>query len=186
MNDNQIVELFWQRNEEAISESEKKYDRYCRSIAENILQNSEDAKEIVNDTFAAAWNAIPPHRPAVLATFLGKITRRLALKRLRERTADKRRGDEVSLSLDELGECIPAAPEVDEAIQVKEMTKSINAFLDTLRPEERRIFIRRYWFFDSVQTISSRFGYSESKIKMTLKRTRDRLALWLKKEGMIP
>lgn len=186
MDDSQIVALFWQHNEDAIAEAQKEYGRYCFSIANQILRNEADAEEIVNDAMAGAWNAIPPHRPAVLSTFLGKITRRLSLKRLRERTAEKRQGDEVSLSLEELGECIPASSGVEEAVELKELAASISAFLDTLSAEERRVFIRRYWFFDPVQAICSRFGYSESKTKMMLKRTRDRLALWLKKEGMIP
>ena len=186
MEDSQIVELFWQRNEDAIAESQKKYGNYCFSIAKNILQNSEDAKEIVNDTFAGAWNAIPPHRPAVLSTFFGKITRRLSLKKLRDKNAAKRWGSEVFLSLDELDECIPSAGQIGETMEVKELAGIISAFLDTLPGEERRVFIRRYWFFDSIKAICSRYGYRQSKVKMMLKRTRDRLARWLQKEDIIP
>lgn len=184
MEDSQIIELYRQRNEKAIDETQKKYGRYCFAIANNILHNNEDAEECVNDTYRGAWDAIPPHSPAVLSAFLGKITRRLSLKKRRERTAGKRGGGELTEALDELEDCIPSGQYIDDHLEAAELTGIIDAFLDTLPTDERRIFLRRYWFFDSVSEISSRFGFSESKVKMTLKRTRDKLIVQLRKEDI--
>ncbi len=184
MDDKQIVDLYWQRNEMAISETEKKYGRYCFSIATNILHNNEDARECVNDTFFGAWNAMPPHRPVILSTFLGKITRRLSLKRWRNKTADKRGGGSIAISIDELEDCIPSGKNIDDSIERTELTGIINAFLDNLPVSERRVFLRRYWYFDSIGDISSRYGFTESKVKMMLKRTRDKLLVCLQKEDI--
>ena len=182
MKDSQIVDLYWQRDETAISETEAKYGRFCFSIANNILHDDEDAKECVNDTYLGAWNAMPPHRPEMLSTFLGKITRRLSLKKWRDRSADKRGGGSVALSMEELEECIPSRQSADDSIAVAELTNIINGFLETLPVEERRVFLRRYWYFDSISDISARFGFGESKVKMMLKRTRDKLLVRLQKE----
>ncbi|MCR5754315.1 MAG: sigma-70 family RNA polymerase sigma factor [Acetatifactor sp.] len=184
MDDKQIVDLYWQRNETAISETEKKYGRYCFSIAANILHNNEDARECVNDTFFGAWNAMPPHRPVILSTFLGKITRRLSLKRWRNKTADKRGGGSIAISIDELEDRIPSGKNIDDSIESAELTGIINAFLDNLPVSERRVFLRRYWYFDSIGDISSRYGFTESKVKMMLKRTRDKLLVCLQKEDI--
>ncbi len=182
MKDSQIIDLYWQRDETAISETEAKYGRFCFSIANNILHDDEDAKECVNDTYLGAWNAMPPHRPEMLSTFLGKITRRLSLKKWRDRSADKRGGGSVALSMEELEECIPSRQSADDSIAVAELTNIINGFLETLPVEERRVFLRRYWYFDSISDISARFGFGESKVKMMLKRTRDKLLVRLQKE----
>ncbi len=184
MEDSRIVELFWQRNEAAIAEADRKYGRYCHSIASNILQSGEDAEEVVNDTYIGAWNAMPPHRPARLSTFLGKITRQLSLKRLREQNAQKRGGGEITLALSELEECIPSAQSIDEQMDAKALAEVINRFLATLNDDERRVFVRRYWYFDSIGSIAERFGFSQSKVKSMLKRTRDKLLLWLRKEDI--
>lgn len=184
MEDSKIIELYWQRSESALAETHTKYGRYCHSIANNILHNIEDAEESVNDTYNAAWNSIPPHRPTVLSTYLGKITRRLALKKYRSRNAEKRKGDLTSIALDELEECIPSAHTVDEHLSAVELAETLNDFLATLSLTERRVFLRRYWYFDSVKAIAARFGFSESKVKMMLKRTRDKLMLRLQKEDI--
>lgn len=184
MEDSQIVNLFWQRDEQAILETSQKYGRYCHAIANNILYNREDAEEVVNDTYIGAWNAMPPHRPAILSTFLGKITRRLSLKKWRARTAEKRRGDELAVALDELEACIPSAKSMDQTLEEWELTQIINAFLDTLPTDARRVFLRRYWYFDSISEISSRFGFGSSKVKMMLKRTREKLLVQLQKEDI--
>ena len=184
MEDSLIVALYRQRDETAIPETEIKYGRFCFSVAERILRNSEDAAECVNDTYLAAWNAIPPHRPEKLSAFLGKITRRLALKKLRDRSADKRGGGSVDLSLDELEECLPSGRTVDESVDLAVLTEILNDFLAALPVEERRVFLRRYWSFDSVGEIAARFGFGESKVKMTLKRTRDKLRARLQKEDI--
>ena len=184
MEDSQIVDLYWQRNEDAISETEKKYGHYCLSIANAILRDNEDAKECVNDTWLGAWNSMPPHRPEILSTWLGKITRRLSLKKWRAKSAQKRGGGSVAVSLEELEECLPSAQRIDEHIEFQELTEIMNRFLEGLPVTERRVFLRRYWYFDSIHDISSRFGYGDSKVKMMLKRTRDKLLQYLKEEDI--
>ena len=184
MDDSRITELYFMRDESAIDETRKKYGRYCRSIALNILHSPEDAEECENDTYIGAWNSIPPNRPAMLAAFLGKITRRSALKKLRSMSAEKRGSGETELALSELGDCIPSGQSIDEGLEAKELAKLINSFLDALPVDERRVFICRYWYLDSVDSIASRFGFGRSKVKMMLKRTRDKLALRLQREGI--
>ena len=184
MEDSQIVELFWKRDEAALAEAESKYGQYCRSIAGNILHDTQDAQECVNDVYMRAWNAIPPARPVKLAAYLAKITRHLALNRRRDASADKRGGGNVDASLSELEECIPSNADVDEALDAHEVTTVLNAFLRTLPRDELHVFIRRYWFFDSISDISKRYGFGESKVKMMLKRARDKLATRLRKEGV--
>ena len=184
MKDSVIVDLYWQRDETAIHETESKYEKYCFSIANGILHDFEDAKECVNDTYLGAWNAIPPHRPVILSTFLGKITRRLSLKKLRSKSAEKRGGGAYALSLDELEECISAGSGLDERIDAAALTDVLNTFLESLPVHERRVFLRRYWFFDSVADIAARYEFGESKVKMMLKRTRDKLRICLEKEDI--
>ena len=184
MEDATIVELYWQRHERAIEESKSKYGAYCRAIAQRILNDVRDAEECVNDTYLGAWNAMPPHRPASLGTFLGKITRNLSLKRWRMLSAAKRGGGEVALSLDELEECVSADGSVDDGLEAEELAKMLNGFLAGLPKDDRRMFMCRYWHFDSIGDIARRFGFTESKVKMSLKRTRDKLAGHLKREGV--
>ena len=184
MEDAKIIDLYWERNEKAIAETEKKYDRYCYSIAQNIVADREDSRECVNDTYLGAWNAIPPTRPNVLRTFLGRITRNLALKKVRLKTADKRGGSQYDLVLEELGDIIADASTPEVEMEAKELGMTINGFLQGLQTEERRVFVCRYWYFDSVSEIAARFGYGESKVKMMLKRTRDKMKEYLKKEGI--
>ena len=142
MEDSRIVDLYWQRDEAAIAETEKKYGKYCLSVARRILDDRQDAEECVNDTYLGAWNAMPPHRPAVLSTFLGKITRRLSLKKRRFRTADKRGGGVVAESLDELEDCIPSGERIDEALEGKELEDAVNAFLGTSAVVLRAVRLR--------------------------------------------
>lgn len=184
MDDSQIVDLYWKRQEAAISETKKKYGRYLFSIANHILAQYEDSEECVNDTFLGAWNSIPPHRPAELSTYLGKITRRLALKKHRGNTAEKRGGTEADLSLDELADCIPANHAIDEHLNSRELAAILNTFLDGLPETQRQIFVCRYWYCDSIRDIAQRFSWSESKVKMTLLRIREKLRSRLKKEGV--
>ena len=184
MEDSQIVDLFWERDEAALAETESKYGNYCRTIANNILHNEQDAQECMNDVYLRTWNAIPPARPAKLRAYLAKVTRRLALNRWRDASADKRGGGNIDASLSELEECIPSNVNVDEAINAHEVTAVLNAFLRTLSKDELHVFIRRYWFFDSIGDISKRYGFGTSKVKMMLKRTRDKLAARLRKEGV--
>ena len=184
MNDNQIVDLYWKRQGTAISETEKKYGRYLFSIADHILAQYEDSEECVNDTYWGAWNSIPPHKPNALSTYLGKITRRLALKKHRMNTAGKRGGTEVDLSLDELAGCIPGGSALDEQIDYHVLVSVLNDFLADLPETQRRIFVCRYWYCDSIAEIAQRYSYSESNVKTILLRIREKLKCRLKKEGI--
>lgn len=184
MTDNQIIDLYWQRKENAIRETEKKYRNYCYTIAHNILQTKEDCEEILNDTYMGCWHSIPPSRPNNLATFLGKITRNLSLKRWRYLHAQKRSGDEVSLAYEELDFCIPDDKDIDKTLEAKEISKIINNFLEQINDIERKIFVCRYWYFDSISDISNQFKFSESKITSMLYRSRKKLATILRKEGV--
>lgn len=184
MEDNRIVDLYWTRNESAITETALKYGKYCYTIAYNILYDKEDADESVNDTYLGAWNAMPPHRPSILQTFLGKITRRVSLKKWRDSHRDKRGGGEVSLALDELSECVPSNVLVEDEIMAKELSKILNRFITELPATERQVFLCRYWYLDSIEQISVDFSFSKSKVKSMLHRTRSKLLSYLKKEGV--
>lgn len=184
MEDSAIVELYWQRSDRAISETQQKYGRYCHCIAYNICANNEDAEECVNDTWLCAWNSMPDKRPAALSTFLGYITRNFALDRFRAKRSQKRGGGETSLALDELEGCVPAAGSVEQQYEIKELEAAIDAFVGTLSETDRRIFLARYWFMEPVAEISKKLGFGQSKVKMTLQRTRNKLKLFLQKEGL--
>lgn len=184
MEDNRIVDLYWTRNETAITETASKYGKYCYAIAYNILYDKEDADESVNDTYLGAWNAMPPHRPSILKTFLGKITRRVSLKKWRDSHRDKRGGGEVLLVLDELSECVPSNFMVEDEIIAKELAKTLNRFIAELPTTERQVFLCRYWYLDSIEQISMDFCFSTSKVKSMLYRTRAKLLSYLKKEGV--
>jgi len=185
MEDGGIIDLYWARLEKAIEETAAKYGAYCRSIAMNILGNAEDAEESVNDTYLHAWNSMPPHRPAVLSTFLGKITRRVAIDRWRKQTAQKRGGGEMELVLEELSDCVPAGQNIEQEMEAAELAKSINSFVQVLPEVERRIFICRYWYFDQVTDISGQTGFSQSKVKMILHRVRKKLLAYLEREDLL-
>lgn len=185
MEDSQIVDLYWQREERAISATAVKYGRYCYTIAYNILSNNEDADESVNDTYMAAWKNMPPHRPSILSTFLGKITRRISLNRWRGNSTQKRGGGEVTLALEELTACIPSGESVEDYVEGKELARSINSFLGMLPETERDVFVSRYWFLASVKEISEKFGFTESKVKSMLLRTREKLRKTLREEGLL-
>lgn len=185
MTDEKIIDLYWARNENAITETEAKYGHYLIAIAERILNSLDEAKECENDTYFAAWNAIPPQRPSFLQAFLGKITRNLALKQLRSRTAAKRGGSQAALSLDELAECVPSNQSLDETVAAEELAAVLSEFLRALGETERNVFIRRYWYLDHISDIAKRFGFGESKTKMLLMRTRRKLAEYLREKGVI-
>lgn len=184
MEDSRIVELYWARSESAITETVSKYGKYCYSIAYNILANAEDADESVNDTYLGAWNSIPSHRPSILSSFLGKITRRLSIDKWRKRSADKRGCGEVPLVLEELQDCIPVEHDFEQTTQMSELEEVINRFVVALPKTEQKIFVCRYWYLDSILEISSHFGFSESKVKSVLYRVRKKLLSYLKKEGI--
>ena len=184
MEDSAIVELYWQRADEAIPETERKYGRYCRRIAYNITASREDAEECVNDTWLGAWNAMPDKRPSVLSTFLGYITRNFALNRLEARRSAKRGGGEAALALDELEDCIPSDASPERRLEQKELEAAIDAFVSGLPETERRIFISRYWFLIPVQEIADRLGCTQSKVKASLFRTRNKLRVYLQEEEL--
>ena len=183
MDDKSIVDLYFGRDQEAITQTDKKYGHYCYRIAYNILTNKEDAEESVSDTYVAAWRAIPPRRPSVLSTFLGKITRHIAIDRWRERNASKRGGGEVPLALEELQDCVAGMQNVEMDYERKEIIKAYVKFLDALPVTERRVFLCRYWYVDSVEAIADKFGFSQSKVKTMLYRTRSKLRKQLAEEG---
>lgn len=184
MEDVQILDLFFSRSEQAIAETAVKYGGYCYSIANNILDNSQDAEEIVSDTWLSAWNAIPPRRPSALSAFLGRITRNISLDRWRKARAFKRGGGEVALALEELGECVSGKESVENDLIRREVLSSVNRFLDTLTPTERNVFLCRYWYLDSSEEIAEKSGFSATKVRSMLHRVRGRLEKHLEKEGL--
>ena len=145
MEDERIVALYWERSEDAIRQTQSKYDNYCMGIAGRILSNHEDARECGNDTYLAAWDAIPPQRPAVLSTFLGKLTRRISIDRWRALTADKRGGSAVTVALEELEACIPGGTDPVKEVEAKELARAISGFLRTLPYIQRKVFLMRYF-----------------------------------------
>ena len=183
MEDEQIVALYWERDERAIPATAAKYGPYCTAIARNILGSPEDAEECVNDTYLNTWNAIPPHRPGMLSTFLGKITRNLAFNRYQHNTAAKRGGGELPAVLEELAECVSGKDDITKTYEHRELIAAINAFLASLPPEKRSIFICRYWYTDSIAQIASRLGMTRAAISMTLSRTRKQLGSYLTERG---
>ncbi len=184
MEDNQIVDLYWARSEKAISETANKYGHYCYYIANNILHNKEDSEECVNDTYLNAWNAMPDQRPNKLPAFLGRITRNLSLQRWEKYTAGRRGAGQVPLALDELQDCIPETDNTDHIVDDLMLADLLNRFLASLTAEKRIIFMRRYWYFSPVAEIASDLAVSESKVKMSLLRSRNELKLLLMKEGI--
>lgn len=186
MEDSRIVNLYWQRDPQAIQETAAKYGNYCHSIARNILGNDSDAEEAVNDTYMGAWNAMPPHRPAILSTFLGKITRRIAIKRWQEGRAAKRGGGETALALEELAGCIPSWNTPEQELEAAELSRLLRCFVQSLPETERKIFLCRYWYLDPISEIAKHFGFTQSKVKSILFRTRNKLRIQLEKEGIRP
>lgn len=183
MEDTEIIDLYFARDEQAISETDKKYGSYCFSLARAILPSRQDAEEAVSDTYWKTWNTIPPHRPEVLKLFLAKITRNLAFTRWRRLTADKRGGGAMPLVLEELSECIAAPGTVEDRIRGKELAAAIRSFLDTLPKREQDIFLRRYFFVEESDAIAKRFGMKQATVLRTLSRTRSKLKQYLSKEG---
>lgn len=183
MDDERIVALYWSRSEKAVTETDSKYGTYLNNISYNILYNSEDALECVNDTYYEAWKTMPPHRPVILSTFLGKITRQISIDRWRKTKAEKRGGGEFPLVLDELEHCVSGAGDVENEIERKELLKLVNDFLDILPATERRVFLCRYWYMDSIKSIAKQFGFTQSKVASMLHRTRAKLRAVLEKEG---
>lgn len=183
MQDESIVALYWERDETAIEETKEKYERYLFKIAYNILSDMEDSQESVNDTYLAAWNSMPDHRPGILSTYLGKLTRRISIDIFRRKNRDKRRGSEYALSLSELEDCVSSKDTIEDTMEVRLLADAINSFLRTLPADARNLFIGRYYFLDSLRDAARYCDMSESRAKSLLFRTRCNLKVYLEKEG---
>ena len=184
MEDQGIIALFFDRSEQAIVETDKKYGRYCYSIAYNILSNREDSEESVSDTYLEAWNTIPPRHPGFLNAFLAKITRHISIDHWRKRSAKKRGGGEIILALEELNECADTHS-IETEFSKRETARVLNQFLLSLPETERNVFLSRYWYLDSIQTISEVTGFTQSKVASMLHRTRCKLRKKLSEEGCL-
>ena len=185
MDDRQIIELYNERSEAAISETADKYGKYCHYIAYNILYNEQDSEECVNDTWFRAWNTIPPQQPNKLSAYLGKITRNLALDRYKFYNREKRGKGQISLILDELSECISAGNSTEQEIDEWLLVETLNTFLRSLPSEKRQILVRRYWYLSPVKEIAVDFNMSENSVKTILHRSRIKLKHFLEKEGIV-
>lgn len=183
MEDGQIIDLYWNRDQQAIRETEGKYGPLLRGIAWNLLRSREDSEECVNDTYLRAWNAIPPTRPAFLRTWLGHITRNLSLDLWKRRQAEKRGGGAETL-LGELEDCVPAPAGPERTVEDQELAEALNAFLRGLSREGRAMFLRRYWYGESVAEIGRALHCGEGKVKSSLFRSRKALREYLEKEGI--
>lgn len=185
MEDHRIVELFWQRDQRAIDETQTKYGAYLTRVAMNVLGDPEDSRETVNDTYLAAWEAIPPHRPQALCAFLSKLTRRISVDLLRRKQSAKRGGGEYELSLSELDQCLPGGNSTEEIVAGNDLARSIGEFLKTQSENARNAFICRYFFMDPVKEVARSCGLSEANTKVLLHRTRNALRVYLEKEGYL-
>ena len=183
MEDLKIIQLYWDRNESAITETSNKYGSYCTSIAQNILGDHEDALECVNDTYLNAWNSMPPHRPNMLSTFLGKITRNLSFNKYKHDPAHKSGAGQIPAVLDELSECVSGKEDVQAEVEYHELVKSIDEFLESLSPQKRSMFVCRYWYNDSIAEIAKQFHMKENAVSMTLRRIRAKLQKYLVDRG---
>ena len=182
MNDQEIIALYWAKQERAISATAEKYGSYCHTIAYNILYDNFDAEECVNDTYLGAWNSIPPQRPNRLTAFLGRITRNLALNRYKHNKAAKRGGGQVEIALSELENCIPDIKGVEQIVEEALLVSVINRFLYAQAKTKRNIFVLRYWYLYSIRDIADMYGERESKVKAILFRMRNELKKILEKE----
>ena len=182
MNDGNIIDLYWLRNEQAIEETDRTYGRTLLGLSQRILRNKQDAEENVYDTYMRTWESIPPQRPVYFKAFLTKICRCLAFDRLDWRNASKRNAELVSLT-EEMATCIPDR-RIEDRMEGKELGRLLEQFLGSLPKDSRLIFLRRYLYLDTVAQIAKRYGFSESKVKMQLKRTRAKLYAYLNKEGI--
>ena len=184
MNDEKIIELFFERSEQAIKELDEKYGQTCHKISYNILSNHQDAEECVNDAYLAAWNAIPPEKPNPLLAFVCKIVRNISLKRYEQNTAAKR-NSRYDVAMEELEDCLASATTVDKEIAERELTEIIEAFLDSLSKENRVIFLRRYWFFDNYSDIAKQVGLTKTNVSVRLTRIRKELRKYLLERGVL-
>ena len=183
MEDIEILDLYFARDQQAVVETDRKYGGYCFTIANSILGNAQDAEEMVSDTYWKAWTSIPPKKPVVLKMFLAKITRNLSFTRWRNWNAQKRGGGELDLVLEELDGCIASPNGVEDQLNAKELAKTIRCFLDTRPVREQDIFLRRYFFLEEAAVIAQRYAMKPSTVSRTLSRTREKLKTYLTQEG---
>lgn len=185
MQDKGIIALLFRRDEAAISQMQTKYGGYCYQVAFNILSNAEDSEECVADTWMNAWNAIPPQRPNHLRLFLAKVTRNLAFNRYRAGRAQKRGGGTIEVVLSELEQCIPAGGDAADEVELRELQRRITRFVEELPERERNIFLRRYFYTESVQGIAKRYHLTPNNVSVILNRTRTGLKTQLSQEGLL-
>ena len=185
MEDSRIIELFWQRDEQALLHTQEKYGAYCTRLARNILDDEEDAVECVNDTWLRVWSSIPPERPKHLQYFLARITRNLALDRYRQEHAVKRGGGTTDVALEELSQVLASRDDPQKSCEAKELESAINRFVGRLPRREGDLFIRRYYFLESISDIAQRFGLTTNHVTVILSRTRRKLKAHLEKEGLL-
>lgn len=183
MDDNDLIQLYWDRNDQAIKVTSDKYGHYCKAIARNILDSEEDVEECVNDTYLNAWDSMPAHWPEQLATFLGKITRNLSFNKYKHDRAQKRGGGEITLVLDELSDCVSDTDDVEQIIDRQELIKAVDSFVGSLPVTRRNIFVRRYWYADPVAEIAKDNGMLQGTVSKTLERTRKQLKAYLTERG---
>lgn len=185
LEDSRIIELYWEKNADAISETADKYGAYCFTIADNILHSAEDSEECVNDTWLHAWNAMPPQRPNVFRLFLARITRSISFNRFNARSAEKRGGGEIALVLDELEECVAGMTNIEAEYEAAELEECIRQFVKTLPERDRNVFVRRYFFTEPISEIARRYGLTVNNTTVILSRTRKKLRLKLTEEGYL-
>lgn len=184
MEDSEIIDLYWARDERALEETEEKYGGYCRAISYNILKNLQDVEECVNDTYERAWNAMPPQRPMILGAFLGRITRNLSVNYYRAKRRERRGGGQLQLTLEELDQLAWEAGALEQRLEAKELTQLLDRFLRELPRKDCCVFLRRYWYVDSVLDIAQRYHMAEGTVKSSLFRTRKKLRAFLEQEGI--
>ena len=184
MEDQEIIARFFARDEEGLTAARARYEPYCAAVARSLLNDPRDQEECLSDTWLRAWNAIPPQRPRSLGAFLAKITRNLAINRLRDGNAQRRGGGQVPLALEELRECVSPEGSPEGELDRQAAEEALNRFLDGLPPLQREVFLRRYWYLDSIEDIARRAGWSKSRVTTTLHRMRVRLRAHLIQEGI--
>ena len=184
MEDRQIVELYWQRSEQAVAETDRKYGRYCEAIAYAVCSDRQDAEECVNDTWLRAWNAMPDERPTALGAFLGRITRNLAINLFERKNRQKRGGGQMTVALEELEDCIPGREDPQRQVELEELRQALGRFVAELNETEKMVFTARYWYLKSVEEIAGRMGFTQSRVKSLLFRLRRRLGRYLEEEGL--
>lgn len=185
MDDREIIALYFDRDEAAIAESQRKYGTYCTTIARNITESVQDAEECVSETWLRAWNSIPPQKPTFLKAFLAKITRNLALDRVRQKKAECRGGGSVPLALDELSECLTSRDTVEEQVDARELGRAIGGFVRGLKQRDGDLFLRRYFYMDTLEDAAAFVGMDPKNAAVSLHRSRKKLEDYLKKEGYV-